>query len=494
MAVSFQLDDLTDSLKVSLAKELTYIPEDPYVEKMKKWGRPIPANRISCKMPVLMFDVNRETRSIKLPFYTASLRMDAKPNRHKKFPKLHSKGVPKFHAELREKQRVPAEAALAQLKEFSTTTLGLPPGFGKTILGAWLAGKANGTVLVLAHRIQICEAWVKTFRLCYPQYSDSILLVGENEFTDGIYTEDGELVPRFTISMDGRVASIPDYIKKSICTLIVDEAHLFCTPSRVECLLAVEPKFVIAETATLNRPDGMERMIQSIVGPHGVFQLSDKPHRVYILDTGISVPTIKGARGTDFTDLTIKLQSSEMRNDMILDCVRCNMHRKIMIQVRQKNHVLLLEKLLQDNGISVATLFGSQKEYSDSHVLIGTIPKMGVGFDEQNSCPDFLGVPSNLLILVTSIAQIELFEQVRGRVMRSSDPAVLYFRDDLKIVEGHINNVSEWIELTKGTIHQMNYQEGEMRIPDMIYDKEGIGHLVPVKKKKLVLKNPAPPS
>jgi len=523
MSVVFNIDELDDETKKELCKELTLIPIDQYQEKQKKWHKPSSNYYSTPPVPVLMFNVDAEERIVKFPFFVSMERMGVKPNRHKEFPKLNKKGLPKFHAELRDYQIDPANEALEQLKEYSTTTLGLPPGWGKTIVGAWLAGKANGPSMIFSHRIEICESWVKTFQLCYPQYAKSIWLVGENDFEQGVLVPkeclnpmknnekcdkckgckaEDVYVPCFTICMDTRIDKVPQYIKDAICVTIVDEAHLFCTPSRVKCLLATQPKFVIAESATLGRKNGMESMIQKVVGEHGVFRISNKPYRLYRIKTQIKVPIVKGKRGTDFTDLTKKIITHEERNQMILNCIQCNMHRKPMILTRQKKHVTILEKLLKDNGIKVATLYGSQRNYDDSHVLVGTIPKMGTGFDEKNACHNFKGRESDLLFLVTSIAiteiegsdigDISLFEQVRGRIMRSNDPVVFYFEDDLAIVKRHVKCCLPWVEITKGTHYEFPFDEDEMFIPDMKYNSDGEGEEVeirnPYKKKKPKIK------
>lgn len=485
MSVKFNLSDLSPEVKKSIREELTIIPLDPYVENLKKWGRAVTSTNFT--PPVLMFLVNAEEKTVKLPFNSAMTRMGTFPNRDKEYPKICESGIPEFHAKLKDYQIQPAREALQQLKKNSTTTLGLPPGWGKTILGAWLAGKANGPVIVFSHRMPICEAWVNTFKLCYPQYSDSIWLVGENEIKEGVRVGEN-IIPRFIICMDGRIGQLPEHIKTAVCVTIIDEAHLFCTPSRVECLLCTEPKYVIAETATLVRGDGMHKMIECIVGKEGVFRKPNKPYRVYLLDTGVQIELKQGTRGLDFGNLTKDLITHEERNNQILNIIQSNMHRKIMIMTRQKNHVQLLKRLLEENNISVATLYGSQKNYSDSHVLIGTIPKMGTGFDEKNSCHDFKGFESNLMLLVTSIKDQQLFDQIKGRIMRASDPVLMYFRDNITVVKSHIRNITPWIEETNGTVYKIKYKQDEIFVPDMDYTSGG-AVLVPPKKKKLVILN-----
>jgi len=508
MAVVFSLDEIDTEVKKDIQKELTLIPVDPYEKKRGAWGRK-PAYSAP-QISVQMYLVDIETRTVRIPFHVAMQRMGEKPNRHKKYPKLSKKGPPKFCAQLRDYQIPIVDEALQQMKDNCTTTLGLPPASGKTIMGACLAGKANGVIMVLVHRKKIGLAWVKTFQTCFPSLAKMIWFIGEFEAEEGIVAnkicikdndnpceeckgclEEDYIIPAIIICMDGRINQIPHRVRQSVKTLIVDEAHLFCTPGRVECLLCTEPQFIIAESATLNRANGMASMIKSMVGEEGVFRIPDKPHRVYRIKTGIKVELVKGKRGTDFTDLTKKLLQHGERNLMVLNCVLCNPHRKIIIMVRYNEHIPILVMLLKEVGIEAATLYGNKEEYSDSHVLIGNIPKMGVGFDEANSCSDFQGRPSDLMILLTSLADQDLYEQVKGRVMRSDDPVLFYFEDKLSIVKKHIDNRVEWIEQTKGTVIDFPYEEGSMGIANMKYNKNGNGVEVPIvkkKKKKVIVK------
>ena len=510
MSVIYSLDELSDEMKKELCKELTLIPVDPYVEKMKTYGRHKEIQNLPAKIPLILFKVDKEKRTVKFPFFTIKEKSGVKPNRDREFPRLKKEGLPVFKAELRDYQQDAAQEAFLQLKEHATTTLGFPPGWGKTILGAWLAGKCNGPCLVLVHRMQIAEAWVKTFQTCFPQYAKSILLVGESDFQQGIKLpnkcknsenlfkkdETGKIVsidsntfkcgtcknckkedvfvPCFTICMYQRLKNVPEHIKNAIKVLIIDEAHLFCTHDKIEPILETQPQFIIIETATLNRPDNMHIMMHKFAGEHCVKREPTKPFRLYKVLTGIKFETVQGKRGIDFNLFTQELINNDNRNQIILNLIKSNEHRKIICLGRQKSHVLLLKDLLDVNNIECDTLFGNKKTYNDSHVLLGTIPKMGVGFDEANIIKNLTRV-SDLLILLTSIAQIELFQQVIGRVMRSKDPAILYLIDDMSISKRHYKNVEETIYNSKGLIFEIDIEDedADLFIPDCEYNKKG---------------------
>lgn len=487
MAVVFKLEEISLETKRELLNELTLVPKDPYQEKMKRWGQQ--TGRSAPAIPVQMFVVDSETKTVRIPFHCAMQRMGVKPNRNKIYPRLSENGPPKFHATLREYQKKPIAEAYAQLQKNSTTTLGLYTGWGKTMAGVYLAAKANGVIMVLSHRGIIADSWVTTVEICLPQLVDSLCYVGKFEAKREIpiprkceqptpaetacglcqgCTGPQLTTPSIIICLDGRIHKVPKHVREAVMVTIIDEADLFCTPERVECLLSTEPKFVIAETATLTRPDGMESMIYSLVGKEGVFREPEKPYRIYRIKTGIKVPLTQGKRGLDFNDMTKKLIHSDERNQQAVDCVVCNPHRKVIIFVRQKEHIPLLGELLKAKGIEYATLFGNQSTYKDSRVLIGTIPKMGVGFDEKNACPDFQGRTSDLLILLTSIAELKVFIQVKGR-LRCNDPVVFYFEDNLAVVKKHIRATLDYVTRTKGEVYDFPYAEGEMFIPNLDY-------------------------
>ena len=146
------------------------------------------------------------------------------------------------------------------------------------------------------------------------------------------------------------------------------------------------------------------------------------------------------------------LAESQERNKLIVSIVTTNIHRKFIILSKLQDHVKLLEDIFTKIGIKVGTLYGSKSKYSDSPVLIGTIPKIGTGFDENTACDDFQGVASDTLILCHSVKNWRLFEQLRGRCMRSKSPIVIWLADPISTIDNHFRELKSWIKETNGTI------------------------------------------
>lgn len=484
MASVVKLTDLSRDQVAKIIRELTIQPINPGEEEQKKWGRK--KKFVPLKPPVMMYQMTEDAKAVRLPYRYACTILNKMANQDKPHlqvvwgpgERLECKSgtvevkewTPKFQGELRDYQIGPAQEAYTQLFTYGTTTLGLPPGFGKTIVGVWLWYLTKYAGIVFVHRDTIARQWIKSFTKCVPELEGKIWFVGETSLTPGT-------IPPVTICLDGRIDQVPEYVRKAIGTAIFDEFHLLCTPdraprgamngnpARIGCLLALEPRYVIAETATLERDDGMHAMAHCIVGTHGVFRVSTQPYAVLSIETGIFVEEKKTSWGTSFDGICKGLSASQERNLMIVDIILSNPHRKTIILTRLAPHVELLQQYLTHYGVKCATLYRSKSTYSDSPVLIGTVPKVGTGFDEENACEDFQGHKADVLILAHSVKKWQLFEQLRGRVMRSDAPIVIWFNDKNQMIRRHLRGLEGWIANTNGTLETRVYQQGTIRLP-----------------------------
>jgi superfamily II DNA or RNA helicase len=211
-------------------------------------------NRGKIPEPVLFYNVHDNI--VDLPYLFAASLFQITPNIDIPYPTTQLT----FTGTLRENQVTVEQESWDQLEKYGTSTLGLYPGFGKTILGAKLASRAKLMTVVLVHREILTTQWKKTFE----------------DFTNASVWIVGEKTPPpicdVIICMDTRWDKIPKQMRDSIGFLIIDEAHAFCTPTHVGCLLAFHPKYIVIESATLEREDGMDSMIYAIAGEHGVFR------------------------------------------------------------------------------------------------------------------------------------------------------------------------------------------------------------------------------
>ncbi len=333
---------------------------------------------------------------------------------------------------------------MSQLEQHRTTTLNLYTGFGKTVIGAYLASKLNLLTLIVYHRDILKDQWNSTFR----DFTSAKIYIYGQPFTK---IEDYDVI----LSMDTKVSTIPKEIRQKIGTVILDEAHCLCTPSRVKTLLSLRPKYLIAATATLKRADGVESMIHFMCGPHKVERISYKPFTVHKLNTKIKFEIPKNVQGkADWNQIVTNLIQNDQRNQLIYQLVEINPQHKILILTWRKEHVKTLHNELLKKGEKVDFMAGRKKSYQDSRILIGTISKIGTGFDEKTACASFSGIRINLLIFVGTMKSETLIEQTSGRVFRAGNPNIVMLVDDLPITKNHWRIARKWYQSRNGTIHE----------------------------------------
>jgi hypothetical protein len=315
-----------------------------------------------------------------------------------------------------------------------------------TILGAYLASKAGLLTIVLAHRKTLLGQWQNTFH----KVTDAQTWIVGNE----------PMPARFNviICLDKRVKKLGDDLVKRVGMLIIDEAHVFCTPDHVDDLLRFQPRYIIAETATLKRDDDMDRMITALCGLQQISREMTKEFYVYKLATGIAGQreSRKGGQGVNWNVLMSSLTSNPHRNQLIVDVVAKNPDRKILVLTGLVKHVKTLYQMLKEKGESVDYMCGNKKMYADSRVLIGTISKIGTGFDEESFCRDYGGKRIDLAILVQSVAKSALLEQSVGRAFRAHLPNIIHFVDADPTIERHWKRVARpWYKSRGGTIKEI---------------------------------------
>lgn len=428
MAVRIKRSDISNEQAMLIRSHLCIQPKEENQYMANKFG-------YTPKPPILFYLYNDPY--IDIPFTFAAALLQKSVNQDLNHPKANFT----FTGTLFSHQEPVIVEALEHLRTKCSTTIGLPPGRGKTVIGAKLSAEMGLYTVVLVHREFLCKQWEET----YKNFTNATIWI--------VGTPAPEKFPDITICMDTKFHQLPDIYRDRIGTLIIDESHVFCTPSRVECLLSWHPKYIIAETATLERTDGLHIMIQSITGVHGIFQISSKPFEVYQIETSIQ-PEIKNNRQgtTDWISLIKSLAYNQTRNEMIISLVKNNPHHKIMILCAEVQHVELLHNLLIEQKESVDSMAGNKNKYSDSRILVGTISKIGTGFDEKTACPDFNGIRINMLILCTSIKKASQLEQSIGRVFRAEMPVVIDLVDDNPILKRHWNERKKWYISRNGTL------------------------------------------
>ena len=343
---------------------------------------------------------------------------------------------------LRDYQDSIVKEALEQLNAYSTTSLNLYTGAGKTVVASYLACRAKKVTLVLINMTILNTQWLETFS----QHTNAkAWIVPEGKKIP-------EQCPDVIICMSGRINKIPEEWGNNIGTLIIDESHSFCTVGSITPLLKYQPNYIISCSATPETRTGSHKLIQAIVGTHEVFRPIPFHFHITKLMTGIVPQFPPGKSSADWGEVNKVLSHDQQRNMLIVNIVLGQPHRKYLILTWVAEHVQILQAYLTHYGVSNDVMVGMKKNYSDSHVLVGTIDKIGTAFDEKNACDNFSGRRIDTVILCGSTYCEGLLFQMVGRTFRSDDPHIFDMVDSLPTLEKHWSLRQKWYRKQKTTI------------------------------------------
>ncbi len=356
-----------------------------------------------------------------LPFSYVRDIIGIKPNQKKE----HYISTLIFTGTLRLNQIEPCKEAIDVLKKTGTVILNMYPGFGKTITSAYI-GLYFGYKILVVLAGDLIDSWLGTFS----KVSKAKVWIVKAKKAP---PKEFDVI----ICMIGRLHYVPLDILECMGTLIIDECHQFCTQKRLELILQIRPRYIMGLSATYERSnDSFHRAMNMICGPKKIIRTYEEPFTIYRYGTGIKADLSKMKKddgSNDWAQLKTFIAHNEERNKLISNLVGIFVNlgfKPLILTWLNKEHVHLLLDILKTKVDTLDYLSGTKKKYKDSQVLIGTISKIGTGFDEKERCENFGGKRLNVLFIVGSLRSIELLEQICGRVFRSENPIIVHLVDN----------------------------------------------------------------
>lgn len=380
-----------------------------------------------------------------------------------------SKDFKDFVGEFREYQEDIIEEALDFLKEFCTVTLSLPPGWGKTMASLYLSWKLGLRTIVLLSIKTLLPSWKESISKFLPNFR--VWVVGEK------YVKNPDII----LCMDKRVKKIPEDLLSTIGTLICDEVHLLCSIGRVNKLLSITPKYAIMLSATVKKINGFEQMCYHIAGEHSIYRISTKPYDVHIVDTNFSVDEEHGKDGVKISRMRQEISRNTTSQDIVLNILmmNCNYYKTMCLRMVKEGIPEFVDRV-KDCGITCDSMYGNKNNISDVQCYVGTQQKCGTGMDLQtmlkNSRKDPMNtyynpLPVNLVLYEQTTPNEDIYEQGRGRAMRSDNPVVIILRYLNKASQRHVRELLPWLKKTNATVHFSDYHDLVLPRYDKIYKR-----------------------
>ena len=375
---------------------------------------------------------------------------DSFPNNDLYYPPNNAK----FVLELFDRQKNIRSETLEILNTYRSILLALRVAFGKTLYTIYIISSIiKLKAVIFAHRIILIDQWKISINKCCPNAKVQILDSRCKVDPDADF---------YIINITNVPKRHPDDFRDR-GVLVIDEMHATCSEKYSQSYRYVFPKYIIGLTATPERADGKDSMIDHYVGPTCIYVPLKALYNVYLCYTGFSPKAKTNENGDLNWNEVIKDQYLDRnRNTLIIDIIRYFTARNILVLCKRKNHVKLLHMSLQKYGIDSDVYMGSQKIVNyDCRVLISTTSKSGVGFDH----------PKLDMLIVAGDMQ-ELFVQYLGRVFRRDDnlPIIVDLVDKFFPLKKHFEGRTDVYKASQGEIKnlenyftQFNSWRGEFR-------------------------------
>ncbi len=306
-----------------------------------------------------------------------------------------------FEGTLREEQH----EAINRLLDHDLGVLSAPPGFGKTVIGAYLIAKRGSSTLVLVHRKELLDQWIARLSLFLGIDPKEIGRIGA-----------GKNKPNGILD----VAMIQSLVRKDEVNdivagygqVIVDECHHLPAVSFERVLNEIKARYVVGLTATPYRRDGHQPIIHMQCGPvrFSVHPKSQEArtqfkHKLICKTTNFAVHDPDAS----IQEIFAALVANEQRNALILADVRQAIQegRSPVLLTERKEHLDILADGLRSDVQHLIVLSGrlSAKERRETMKRLAAIPDnevrliaatgryLGEGFDDPRLDTLILAMP-----------------------------------------------------------------------------------------------------
>lgn len=359
--------------------------------------------------PILVFDVENNIGYIPLA-YAQKYKIPNPGKSEFTERKINFQGI------LRDEQKIVKNEAVQWLNKNYSIIISCYPGFGKTMLGIYLASIIKLPVLILCHRVILMEQWEESILKFCPDAKVQILETKSKVLSD----------VDFYIMNASNVQKRDREEFKGIGLVIVDELHIIMAEKMSECMKYLSPRYLIGLSATPYRTDGLDSLIELYFGKQKIYRKLERYHEVYKIKTNF-VPVEEENKNDklDWSTLLNSLCYDDHRNEMIVRLIKYLPDRNILILSKRVEQAKYIVKRLQEEKEDVTSLVGKNKKYNvDSRILVGIIQKVGVGFDHPKL---------NTLIMASDA--LDYFQQYLGRILRDPNSSIIPWIFD--IVDKH---------------------------------------------------------
>lgn len=409
------------------------------------------------------FRVDKQTKNIVVPMGLWRNYFEKFPNKPNKRSKLVKKL--EFKGDLytietdpkgKRDQQTVAKEALKKLKKERSVYLALHTGFGKTREAIYLSTKITRRkkkILVLSHISDLGEQWKES----YEELTNASvkLLKSSDHFLTGDYD-----VYICGVIKASNMAQNDSTVFQDVGCVIIDEAHIVTEKCFSDTLLYIQPEYLIACSATPNRPDGMHKLFVPYFGKNKTYikRHETKKMTVFKYETPyepeIEYVTFQGKTVVNWTKVINSLAYNSKRNRFIVRLLRQYKDENIIVSCSRVAQINKIVELCKKKKISVSKYCGTMKRADKTtRVLVCGKKKAGVGFDDPNKTMMIMACNSKNIV------------QLEGRI-RKDDCIIIDLIDDYRTLHTH------WLNKNGKKGKRVWFEKRGADIFDMIYNPQ----------------------
>lgn len=338
-------------------------------------------------------------------------------------------------------QTVPAAELLAHCQADNYGVLSAPCGNGKTVVMTWVAGQLGGKTLILVDMGSLQAQWAREFKMVWGR---DIQIIDKN-------TVEFEDVAVCTFQLLNSNPQIVTRMHKAFRTLLLDEFHAACSPTRREILFALSNKYRVGCTATLMKKGFADDTLTDFVSGISA-TMEDKnalKAQVHFVETG---RPWYSSDPEQWGKIVSKLSKDNIRNDhtAALTIAMATVGRKVLVIGTTIESLQYVNALVSKDPFCKSTLYvGSTTLKQDLALrddlasgkinIIMTSKKADKGLD----LPDL-----DCLILAKPMNNEAGVTQISGRTVRSVEgkplPLIFDMVDKNSLAERFAKNRSRW--------------------------------------------------
>lgn len=304
------------------------------------------------------------------------------------------------------KLRPEQEDSINQINKNDFSICVAPPGFGKTLIGAKMFELRACTTLIIVNKNMLLNQWIERFVDYFSYNKKDIGYLGKSK---------NKLNGNIDVATMQSLKNAPEYIH-NYSFVIVDECHHIPAITFEQIIKNFRGKYILGLSATPNRKDGLQPILYQQLGDIAYEYKKKRTHtnKLQVIRTDFI------SQADNYATIINELCVDTNRNNLIIDSIKNNISRKILLLTDRIEHINMLEHLLMLENIDYVSIHGSMNKkeqvenmnlVKEKSLILATTSYFGEGIDFPHL---------NTIMFATPISYYGRLVQYLGRIGRGN--------------------------------------------------------------------------